>query len=66
VFQVLELTAGLPGAVWRVLALCHERRKVAEYDGHREVDERLLQDLISATGDLLARVEALAPPENRG
>jgi len=62
VFQVLEFTAGLPASAWRILALCHERRNLAEYEGHREVDERLLQDLISTTDDLLARIEALAPP----
>lgn len=61
VFQVLEFTVGLPAAVWRVLALCHERRNLAEYEGHLEVDERLVEDLLSAADELLRRVEDLAP-----
>ena len=63
VFQVLEFTLGLPSQVWRVLALCHERRNLAEYEGHIEVDDRLLQDLLSAADDLLLRVEAMKTPE---
>lgn len=62
VFQVIEFTVGLPAAVWRVLALCHERRNLAEYEGSLEVDERLLRDLLSAADALLRRVEALGPP----
>ncbi len=62
VFQVLEFTVGLPAAVWRVLALCHERRNLAEYEGNLEVDERLLRDLLSAADALLRRIEALGPP----
>lgn len=62
VFQVLEFTLGLPSRVWRVLALCHERRNLAEYEGHLEVDERLLQDLLSAAGELLRGVQAMIPP----
>jgi hypothetical protein len=62
VFQVLEFTMGFPSFVWRVLALCHERWSLAAYEGHLEVDERLLQDLLSAAGELLTRLEAMAPP----
>lgn len=66
VFQALEFTLGLPSPVWRVLALCHERRNLAEYEGHLEVDERLLRDLLFAAGELLLRVEAMEPPEEKG
>lgn len=66
VFQVLEFTLGLPSSVWRVLALCHERRNLAEYERHLEVDERLLHDLLSAAGELLLRVDAMKPPEGKG
>lgn len=66
VFQVLEFTLGLPAAVWRVLALCHERRNRAEYEGRLEVDERLLQDLLSAAEEALRRVEAMRPPAEKG
>ena len=40
-------------AEWRVLALCHERRNKAEYEGTLELDDRLLADLISVAGKLL-------------
>ena len=39
VFQVLPHTLGVPTATWRVLAKCHERRNLAEYEGDTEVDE---------------------------
>lgn len=41
VFQTLEHTLGIEPAVWRVLAKCHERRNLAEYEGHLEVDDQL-------------------------
>jgi hypothetical protein len=47
--------------VWRVLTLCHDRRNLAEYEGHLEVDEQLVSDLLSATDRLLLAVETLAP-----
>lgn len=61
VFQCVPHTLGLGAEVWRVLALCHDRRNLAEYEGHLEVDEQLVVDLLSATDRLLAAVEALAP-----
>jgi hypothetical protein len=33
VFQVLPLTIGVGPEVWRILAKCHERRNLAEYEG---------------------------------
>jgi len=33
-FQTLPHTAGVPPDVWRVLAKAHERRNLAEYEGH--------------------------------
>lgn len=59
VFSCLPHTLGLGPEVWRVLALCHERRNLAEYEGHSEVDEQLLEDLIKATEDLMSKVNAL-------
>lgn len=64
VFQVLPHTLGVPAATWRVLAKCHERRNLAEYEGSMEVDERLLSDLLVATHELLAAVRALPAPES--
>lgn len=61
VFQVLPHTAGMSDAEWRVLALCHERRNKAEYEGTLELDDRLLADLISVAAKLLLAVENLGP-----
>jgi hypothetical protein len=63
VFQALPHTAGLPPEVWRVLAKAHERRNLAEYEGHLERDQHLLDALIGAAQRLLAVVEALPPGE---
>ena len=48
VFQVLSHTLGLGAEVWRVLDKAHQVRNLAEYEGHTEVDIRLLQDLVAA------------------
>lgn len=61
VFQCLEHTLNIKPEVWRVLAQCHQRRNLAEYEGHLEVSDQLLAELIS-TADLLQKsVEAMAP-----
>jgi hypothetical protein len=49
VFQVLPHTLGLGAEVWRVLDKCHNIRNLGEYEGMLDVDERLVQDLITAT-----------------
>src|SRR5690606_12742047 len=59
VFQVLPHTTGLPPEVWRVLAKAHDRRNLAEYEGHLERDDRLLDDLLVAADRLQTTVEAL-------
>lgn len=59
VFQCLPHTLGLPAATWRVLAKCHERRNLAEYEGSMEIDARLLADLLVAAQILLEKVQAL-------
>ncbi len=56
VFQVLPHTLGVGSGVWRVLAKCHEKRNLAEYEGFLEIDERLLVDLIAAAKDLSSAV----------
>ena len=61
VFQSLQHTAGLPPEAWRVLAKAHERRNLAEYEGHLERDEKLLAELAAATARLRAIVEAFPP-----
>jgi hypothetical protein len=59
VFQCLQHTTGLGPDVWRVLSLCHDRRNRAEYQGHIDIDEQLLADLINASEILLEKVSAL-------
>ena len=59
VFQVLEQTAGMPAAKWRVLSKCHDARNLAEYEGHADVDEKLLIELIEIAGELKGAVRAL-------
>ncbi len=65
VFQALPHTLGLPPSVWRVLAKCHERRNLAEYEGVVDVDERLMTDLLSAAESVLKALQALGPPGRR-
>lgn len=54
VFQALPHTLGMPAAQWRVLAKAHEQRNLAEYEGHLEIDELLLRDLIAAADAVLS------------
>lgn len=58
VFQVLPHTLGLGPEVWRVLDKCHNTRNLGEYEGLLDVDERLVESLITAAqavADALAR-----------
>ena len=67
VFQVLEQTLGIAPEIWRGLARCHEKRNLAEYEGHLEIDNQLLVDLIKAVVLLLEKISALrkvAPSKN--
>ncbi|QHE85369.1 hypothetical protein [Hydrogenophaga sp. BPS33] len=52
VFQVLPHTLGLGAQVWRVLDMCHNKRNLGEYEGLLEIDERLVNDLITATASV--------------
>ena len=61
VFQCLQHTLGLGPEVWRVLSLCHERRNRGEYQGHVDIDEQLVADLIGASEILLEKISALGP-----
>lgn len=60
-FQALPHTLGLGPAVWRVLATCHQRRNALEYEGHLEVDDRLLADLLHAAEVVHEAVLKLGP-----
>jgi hypothetical protein len=59
VFQVLENTLGIAPEVWRLLVMCHQRRNLAEYEGHLEIEDQLVLDLIKATQLVLEKVSAL-------
>ncbi len=59
VFQCLVHTLGLSKAKTRIFSLCHERRNLAEYEGHFNVDEQLLAELIANTKELLDKVSEL-------
>jgi len=61
VFQALPHTAGIDNATWRLLDRCHRERNATEYEGFSAVDEKLLDGLIAAALEILARVRALAP-----
>ena len=53
VFQCLIYTTALGKAHIRLFSTCHEKRNLAEYEGHFEVDEQLLSELIASTKELL-------------
>ena len=48
VFQSLPHKLGLGPEVWRVIAKAHDLRNLAEYEGHLDIEERLVLDLIQA------------------
>ncbi len=62
VFQVLPHTLGLGADVWRVLAKCHDLRNKGEYEGELDIDDRILADLIAASGAVAKALEGLKPP----
>lgn len=66
VFQTLPHTLDVPTPVWRVLAQCHQQRNLAEYEGVSEITDRLLADLIEATGVVLEAARRLAPLRGTG
>ncbi|NOY00437.1 MAG: hypothetical protein GXP30_11990 [Verrucomicrobia bacterium] len=59
VFQCLPFTLGMEPAQWRLLSLCHERRNLAEYEGHLDVEEKLVAELIDMAEVIAEKVEAL-------
>ncbi|NWA84797.1 hypothetical protein [Pseudomonas sp. D2002] len=59
VFQCLIHTADVSKVQVRLLALCHERRNLAEYEGYMDEDEALLGQLMDGATVLLNEVENL-------
>jgi hypothetical protein len=62
VFQALPHTIGLAAAQWRILAKAHEKRNLAEYEGHFETDEQLLKDMLAAAESVRQAVTKLKLP----
>lgn len=61
VFQALPHTLGLGPEVWKTLSKAHNQRNLAEYEGHLELSEQFVRDLIAATDKVATRVKALPP-----
>ncbi|PIB58067.1 MULTISPECIES: hypothetical protein [unclassified Pseudomonas] len=59
VFQCLVHTTDVSKVAVRLLALCHERRNLAEYEGYMDEDEALLGQLIDSATALLNKVQDL-------
>ena len=59
VFQCLPFTLGMESAQWRLLLLCHKRRNLAEYEGHLDVEEKLVAELIDITEVIVEKVVTL-------
>ena len=63
VFQALPHTLGLGPEVWRVLAKAHDLRNLAEYEGHVDVEERLVRDVVAACKQVSERLGRTGPPQ---
>jgi hypothetical protein len=59
VFQSLTHTLGWLPEQWRLLDYCHQKRNLAEYEGHVDVDDVLVGELIVLVDTLLQQVPAL-------
>jgi hypothetical protein len=59
VFQCLQHTIDLPSEQWRILDQAHRKRNLAEYEGHLEAEEQLVEALIRVAAIVSERVEAL-------
>jgi hypothetical protein len=59
VFQCLPHTLGVGPEVWRVLALCHQKRNQGESEGFLDIGVQLVTDLLLAAGVLQEKVNAL-------
>lgn len=59
VFQCLSHTLGWSPDQWRLLDYCHKKRNLAEYEGHLDVDDVLVSELMALVDSLLGQVPAL-------
>ena len=58
-FQCLVHTTNLNKTQIRIFSRCHDKRNLAEYEGHYETDEQLLAELIMNTKTLLECVNGI-------
>lgn len=61
VFQALPHTLGLGPEVWRVLAKAHELHNLAEYEGHVDVEERLVRDVVAVCETVAQTIRPIEP-----
>lgn len=59
VFQCLVHTLDVDKTEVRIFSTCHERRNLAEYEGHFDVDELLLAELIRVAEYIKTLVSAI-------
>jgi hypothetical protein len=59
VFQCLVHTTDMGKTEIRIFSACHNKRNLAEYEGHYEADEQLLTELITNTKVLLKYVNRI-------
>ncbi len=59
VFQCLVHTTDMDIVQIRIFSACHDKRNLAEYEGHFEPDEQLLSELITNTKILLKYVNRI-------
>ena len=59
VFQCLPHTLDWTADQWRILDYCHKKRNLAEYEGHLDVDDALVVELISVVNMLQQLVPGL-------
>lgn len=60
--MTLDRLEALDPAQWRVLDQAHRKRNLAEYEGHLEVDQSLVEATIRVATEVQARVEELGSP----
>lgn len=64
VFQALVHTVGTDKADIQIFLKAHNERNLSEYEGHTDIDAKLLANLIECTTRLEVSVGKLEPPED--
>ena len=57
VFQCLKHTLDLPNEQWRILDQAHRKRNLAEYEGHLDIDDALLDALLRTANAVAERLK---------